>query len=275
MPNIEINGVTAHYADIGQGKTLLMVHAANNHGGQWDTVREALGDGYRYLLPDLYDSGMTAPWPFDRDLNFDDEADIVLAVMNAAAEPAHLVGHSYGGAVALRAAIRNQAMVRSLTLIEPGGCPLLAAAGRQREYDEYVRVMHAFLDAADSGDLVTAWRDFLNYYRCDPYAWDRLDPDTQSKVLSKTETQRQVYRAQMSNPTTLQELHALQIETLVITGGETTAPERGVCCVLDEHLPNARLHTIPDAGHAMPLTHPADVANALLKYIDTIEHELI
>ena len=197
MPTIDLHGVTAHYGDTGQGEPLLLVHAANNHGGQWDAVREALGDGYRYLLPDLYDSGMTASWPFDRDLSFDDEADIVLAVMKAAAGPVHLVGHSYGGAVALRAAIRNQAMVRSLTLIEPGGCPLLAAAGRHQEYDEYVRVMHAFLDAADSGDLVTAWRNFLNYYRCDPEAWDRLDPDTQSKVLAKTDTQRQVYRAQM------------------------------------------------------------------------------
>jgi pimeloyl-ACP methyl ester carboxylesterase len=261
----------AHYADLGQGAPVLLVHAATNHGGQWDQVRAAMPQDstghYRYLLPDLFNSGKTAAWPLSRMLTFDDEADIVLAIMAVIGAPVHLVGHSYGGAVALRAAVRGGNAVGSLCLIEPGGCPLLAAAGRQRDYDEYTAIMDAFLGALDRGGPVTAWRDFLNYYRGSPDAWDSLDPDTQAKILAKSETQRQVYAAQMSNPTTLDELRALDAETLIITGGETTAPERGVCEVLENYLPNAALHTIAGAGHPMPTSHPAEVAAALSRHI--------
>ncbi len=271
MPRVTVHGVTAHYADLGQGTPVLLVHAATNHGGQWDQVRAAMaadvGNEFRYLLPDLFNSGKTAAWPLARMLTFDDEADIVLAVMAAIGEPVHLLGHSYGGAAALRAAVRDANAVGSLCLIEPGGCPLLAAAGRQAEYDEYAAIMNAFLGAQDRGDPVTAWRDFLNYYRGRPDAWDSLDSETQGKILAKSESQRQVYAAQMNNPTTLDELRALETATLIITGGQTTAPERAVCEVLATYLPNAALHTIAGAGHPMPVSHPAQVAAALSRHI--------
>ena len=268
MPHIEIHGVEAHYADIGQGAPVLLVHAATNHGGQWDQVRAAMRGAYRYLLPDLFDSGKTAPWPLDRALNFDDEADIVLGVIDKVGEAVHLAGHSYGGAVALRAAVRGGAAIRSLCLIEPGGCPLLAEAGLRAEYDEYTTVMAAFLAAVERGDRTGAWREFLNYYRGSPDAWDSLDADTQAKILAKTQSQRQVYRAQMSNPTTLAELHKLRVRTTIITGSATTAPEAAVCRVLKAHLPDVVLHTIPGAGHPMPTSHPIEVAAALSRHLE-------
>jgi len=267
VPSIKVHGVAAYYADVGEGAPVLLVHAATNHGGQWDQVRGAMDGSYRYLLPDLFNSGKTAAWPLARELNFDDEADIVLGVLDTVGDAVHLVGHSYGGAVALRAAVRGGSSIRSLCLIEPGGCPLLAEAGRHSEYDEYVAVMEVFLAAVDSGDWSGAWRDFLNYYRGSPDAWDGLDQDTQAKILAKTQSQRQVYGAQMSNPTTLAELRALKVETMIITGSATTAPEGGVCRVLEEYLPNATLHTIPGAGHPMPTSHPDDVAAALSRQI--------
>ncbi|MBT3372388.1 MAG: alpha/beta hydrolase [Rhodospirillaceae bacterium] len=278
MPSVAVHGVTAHYADLGQGAPVVLVHAATNHGGQWEQVRAAMADCtahapdtcFRYVLPDLFNSGKTAAWPRPRMLTFDDEADIVLAVMAAIGAPVHLAGHSYGGAVALRAAVRAGSAVRSLCLIEPGGCPLLAAAGRREAYDEYVSVMAGFLSALDRGDPVTAWRDFLNYYRGSPDAWDSLDLETQAKILAKSESQRQVYAAQMNNPTTLDELRALETETLIITGGQTTAPERGVCEVLESHVPNAVLHVIAGAGHPMPTSHPAQIAAALLRHIKAV-----
>ena len=270
MPSIKVHGVAAYYADVGQGAPVLLVHAATNHGGQWDHVRGAMDGSCRYLLPDLFNSGKTAAWPLARELNFDDEADIVLAVLADIGEAVHLAGHSYGGAVALRAAVRGGTRIRSLCLIEPGGCPLLAAAGRQAEYDEYVTVMRDFLATVDSGDAAGAWRAFLNYYRGRPDAWDSLDQETQAKILAKTQSQRQVYGAQMSNPTTLAELRALAVETMIITGSATTVPEGAVCRVLAEYLPNAALHTIPGAGHPMPISHPEEVAAALSRHMDRV-----
>jgi len=143
-----------------------MVHAATNHGGQWDQVHSVMGGHYRYLLPDLFDSGRTAPWPGIRALTFYGEADILLGVLDAVGEAVHLAGHSYGGAVALRAVVRGGSRILSLCLIEPGGCPLLAAA--------------------DQGDQTGAWRNFFNYYRGNPNSWDSLDVETQAKIMAKS-----------------------------------------------------------------------------------------
>lgn len=268
MASIEVHGVSAHYGDTGDGPPVLLVHAATQHGGQWDRLRDAMGPGYRYLLPDLFDSGRSAPWPLQRELTFDDEADIVLAVQAAVGEPVHLAGHSYGGGVALRAAIRRPRALRSLFLIEPGAAPLLAEAGMRAEYDEYVAVMRAFLAAADAGEDAAGWRDFLNYYRGDDNAWDILDGETQAGILAKTQSQRQVYRAQMSNPTTLAELRALDLPALIVSGDASTAPERAVCRLLADNLPGAALHTIAGAGHPMPASHPAEVARTLVRQIE-------
>ena len=165
MPGINVHGVKAHYADVGRGAPVVMVHAATNHGGQWDQVRSVMGGHYRYLLPDLFDSGRTAPWPGIRALTFYGEADILLGVLDAVGEAVHLAGHSYGGAVALRAVVRGGSRILSLCLIEPGGCPLLAAA--------------------DQGDQTGAWRNFFNYYRGNPNSWDSLDVETQAKIMAK------------------------------------------------------------------------------------------
>jgi pimeloyl-ACP methyl ester carboxylesterase len=33
-----------------------------------------------------------------------------------------------------------------------------------------------------------------------------------------------------------------------------------------DHVPNARVHEIPGAGHAAPLTHPKALAEALIEF---------
>src|SRR6185503_3141479 len=53
------------------------------------------------------------------------EAALVRALLDRYDGPAHLVGHSYGGAVALNVAHSRGAMLRSLTLIEPVAFHLL------------------------------------------------------------------------------------------------------------------------------------------------------
>lgn len=102
------------------GARVVLVHGgvqgSRARGAAHFRAQQALAaQGYQVLVPDRPGHG-ESPAPGRPD---DAEADagVVLPLLG---ERAHLVGHSFGGAVALAAAARHPASVSSLTLIEPG-----------------------------------------------------------------------------------------------------------------------------------------------------------
>src|SRR5215510_8252736 len=104
---------------------IVLLHCSGSTGAQWRALAAELGDRYRVLTPDLIGYGAAAPWSGRGQFRLADEAAPVRSVIGRVAEPVHLVGHSYGGAVALHIARTRPELLRSLTLIEPSAFHLL------------------------------------------------------------------------------------------------------------------------------------------------------
>ena len=68
---------------------------------------ELLAPRFRVLAPDSYDAGKSPQWPSDRIIRLRDEVALIEPVLARAGSPLLLVGHSYGAAVALIAALAN------------------------------------------------------------------------------------------------------------------------------------------------------------------------
>jgi pimeloyl-ACP methyl ester carboxylesterase len=97
----------------GEGDPAVLIHGSFGWGSETWEKQRPLGDSYRLLLVDRRGFGTSAangPVDFERDAS--DISDLL-------DEPAHLVGQSYGGVVALLTAARSSERVRSLTVIEP------------------------------------------------------------------------------------------------------------------------------------------------------------
>lgn len=270
MPIFTAHGATVHYAEAGNdqaGPPVVLIHSGSNSASQWDRVAERLGERFRVLAPDLYNCGGTSPWPGPGPLSFDAEARLVLALTARAGGSAHLVGHSFGGGVALRVMATAGETVRSLTLIEPPGYQLLRDTGRADLYAEFAGVRDAFLAAVGRSDHAAAWQGFIDHYHGRAGAWADLSERAQAALIERSPTQVGVYQAQDSNPTTLADITSLGDETLVLEGEHAAAAEKGLCALIRATAADCRSMVIAGAGHMSPLSHPEEVAAAIEAHI--------
>lgn len=122
-------GSPLRYAVGGAGRPLVLVHGLGGTISNWRLVAPALAERYRVVAVDLPGHGGSAPLPAAP--HVDAFADALLAVLEAEdALPAPWIGHSLGGLVALRAAVRRPEAVRGVVLAAAAG---ISSAGRRAE----------------------------------------------------------------------------------------------------------------------------------------------
>lgn len=95
--------------------------------------------------------------------------------------------------------------------------------------------------------------------------WDRLRPELRASFLTTSPIER--WAVLFSNPTTLDDVRLVQVQTLVLCGENTTAPERRMCELVAGATPHAELGVLPAAGHMSPITHPKEVAHRIARHI--------
>lgn len=132
MPKAILCGHSIHYQQIGRGPDLMLVHGLFcNIAFWWFSMALPLAEFFRVTALDLRGHGMSALSP--RGYRAIDLADDVMAVMDHLdIRRAHLVGHSFGGAVALAAAARQPDRISRVTLADawvPALQPNAALAG--------------------------------------------------------------------------------------------------------------------------------------------------
>ena len=257
------------YRDAGAGEPIVLLHCSSGSSGAWAPVMNHLGQDYRILAPDLLGYGRTAPWPRDAPLGPDAELGVVEALLDVAGRPAHLVGHSYGGTVALRAARRFPRQVASLTLIEPVAFHLLRRADEADGWGEIAALAERHLALVREGRDAAAAEAFVTYWS-GPKAWQLMPDAARDSAIRSAAKVGAEWRLMFAAEDDLDAVAGIEAPTLLVCGGRTRMPARRVVEILCQALPHARHHEIADAGHMSPLTHPACIAHAIQRHVGTI-----
>ena len=115
MPHITVNGISMHYETHGEGSPLLFLHGLGSTLRDWDPQIDAFASQFRVITVDLRGHGESEkPYgPYSIALFAED---IGALLKEIAQEPAHVVGLSMGGAVALHLAMDHSHRLRSLVV---------------------------------------------------------------------------------------------------------------------------------------------------------------
>ena len=119
MQQLTVSGVEIAYLDQGTGPAVVIGHCSSASHKEWLPLIAELQSDWRVLAPDFIGYGQSDPWPANEPFRTDADLSVLLSVADKADGELHLVGHSYGAALALEATRTLGSRVKSLVLIEP------------------------------------------------------------------------------------------------------------------------------------------------------------
>ena len=254
----------AFVREAGRGPAVVCIHASASSSAQWRPLMDRLADRYRILAVDLYGSGKSPSWPAVRPLSLADEVALLGPVFAAAGERYHLVGHSYGGAVALEAALAAPERVASLILFEPVlFSVLLAEDPTQTAAREITAVRDDTVAALERGDAHASGARFVDYWM-GRGTWAAMpEPRREALAVAMTGVMAE-WDAAFWEPTPLSAFAALDVPVFYMTGSESPESSRAVARLLTKAMPRLTALEIEGVGHMGPVSHP-DRVNALIE----------
>lgn len=243
---------------------VIALHSGGMSSRQWRRLAarlEALGHEVR--APDFRGHGDGPPWPDERVTDFAAELAMVERLIDG---PTHLIGHSYGGLIALLVA-RGRTDIASVAVYEPIALGTLFEAGDEEGLRDLERLTGdpRFTDPEVRGG--DDWlRRFVDYWS-GAGAWDALGERGQASFRAAAPALADTVPALTAERTPVAAYATIAAPVLLVRGDASPPASRRVAALLARGIPGARLETIDGAGHMGPLTHRDPVEDLIVGHI--------
>jgi pimeloyl-ACP methyl ester carboxylesterase len=270
MPSIKIKDATIAYTDAGRGDTVLLFHGSASSRRMWQPLVERLAARYRVVAPDLIGYGGSTPWRENLQAT---DYDVVATFARELGCPLHVVGHSYGGALALRAALAGGSRVTSLVLVEPAAFLMLDASADRAALGEIEGVASRHLELVAAGDLDACAAHFMGYW-IGAETWAGMPAETRARLTATMPKIASEFRL-LFRDRERYDARRVRVPTLLVRGTRTTLAARAVVDRLAATLPSTDLVEVANAGHMLPVTHAALVNAAIETHLAQVEADAI
>jgi pimeloyl-ACP methyl ester carboxylesterase len=249
--------------------TVIALHCSLGSGRQWTRLTEALGDGHQVIAPDLSGYGSHAARPI-MPVTLADEVALLGEQLEAADGPIHLVGHSYGGAVAFKMATTEPwaGRIRSLTLIEPVLPTLLRDnAGDRRLHDVFAEIGRQIYLDLWNGMYVEALDRFLAFWSGSAPP-ELLSGAARLRMIEHIEKVAFDFAAILGEDNVAEAAARLRVPTLLVSGGLSPYMTQRVVGRLASLIPGAETKHVTTASHMLPISRARIINPDIVSHIE-------
>lgn len=253
--------------ETGSGPGVVCIHSNASSSAQWRGLTDMLSRDHLVLAPDSYGSGKSPDWHSDRVISLRDEVHFIEPVLARAGTPFALVGHSYGAAIALLAALLNPGRVRAIAIYEPTLFSVVDAERSPPNGADGIRnTVLAAGAALDAGNQDSAASHFIDFWM-GTGSWRATPALRKPAIADSVVNVRRWSHALFSEPTPLQSFADLKMPVLYMIGQSSPESAHAVARVLVPVLPCVKVIEFPELGHMAPVTHPEIVNAAIAEFL--------
>jgi pimeloyl-ACP methyl ester carboxylesterase len=258
------------FLEAGSGPPVMLVHSSVSGARQWRRLIDDLKSHYQVRAVNLFGYGKTPPWPAGTRQTLTDQARLVEAALPAAADEICVVGHSFGGAVAMKVAARLSGRIAKLVLLEPIPFHLLAQAGCKDAFAEAMNLCNIVKKHGAVGEWSRAAEKFADYWT-GAGTWREMSPDRRLAFSEALKPNLFEWDAVMDDVTPVEEWAALLPRaTLLVFDSSGVSPTREIAAVLRRSCPGWTFAEIRGAGHMAPITRPELINPVVRSFLESI-----
>jgi len=249
----------------GDGPVVVLIHSSVAGAGQWRGLMEQLSGEFRLLAVNLYGYGRTDPWNAERAQTLLDQARLLEQILPDVIGRFSIVGHSFGGAVAMKAAALYGDRVDRLVLIEPNPFYLLSQHGRDDPFAEALTLRACIKENRGRGDWEAAAAVFADYWN-GAGNWKAMPEDRRAKFAVALRPNFHAWDAVMNETTPILEWREVPpADTTVISAADTVRSIAEIVDLMEAACPDWRFERLGEGGHMAALTRP-ETTNPLIRF---------
>lgn len=258
---LDIDGRQIDFVECGEGPPILFVPGSFGAPAAWRGIQKRLPQTYRMVATSICGYGNTTETRSLEDLGMDHQLHIVRAVAGKIGEPFHLVGHSFGGAIALASALPATLDILSIATFEANPLAMIAHGGNDALFDEARQMSQAFEIAHFDGERDAAARIIDYWGGAGSFATmpDVVQDYCRDRSFSNVLDWRTAYTAKA----TAADYARLPMPVLLVRGSLANDAMLSITNGLSTSLPNARTAVVDGASHFLISTHAEDCARLL------------
>ena len=243
------------YIEQGSGEAVFLLHSTAAGNKQWRKLIDELSPCFKVIAPNLIGYGSTPHWTEQRLQTLNDQVALLDDVFQRY-QKFSIVGHSFGGSVAMTAAKNYPEKVKDLVLIEPNPFYLLEQNSDWEAFDEAVALRDIIKTAGNTDSWEIAATYFADYWN-GAGSWQGMDQQRQTKFITALKPNFHEWDCVMHEKTSLDEWRmALPSDTTILSSDKTVNSISSLVGLFKTCMSSWSFQSYSEAGHMAPLTHP-------------------
>jgi pimeloyl-ACP methyl ester carboxylesterase len=257
---LAVDGGEIPYDVTGSGPAVVFLHGGFMERSAWDLQIPEFAKSFRAIRYDIRPFGQSSapakPYRTSQDL--------LQLLDHLKVDRAHLIGHSFGGQVAIDFALTHPARVAGLVLV--GAAP----SGFTAPPEEAKLIAPIFAAAKQGEDaVVKAWLEHP--------MWSVVRSRPEVRKVLEDGTRRNMHVFAMSappyvplDPPAIKRLAEIKAPTLILVGDRDMPSIQQVAAMMAKQIAGASLRIVPGADHALPIGWAKEFNGAVLAFLKAL-----